>query len=64
MLGGKGVEREQGLAILGQAVGGLLVLGLVLGEKTIERRVGVGPARGLVDCVEIGLGRAMVNFGG
>ena len=42
MLGGEVVEREQGLAILGQAACRLVVLGLVLGEETIERRLSIG----------------------
>ena len=62
MLGGEVVEREQGVAILGQAARGLVVLGLVLGEETIERRRGVGSARGLVDRVEIGLGLGLHGF--
>jgi hypothetical protein len=50
------IEREQGLAVLCQAVGGFVILRLILGEEAIERRLGLGSACGLGDGVEIGLG--------
>jgi hypothetical protein len=55
VLGREVVGGEQGGAVLGQATCGLVVLRLVLGEEAIERRLGIGPARGFVDRMEVGL---------
>jgi hypothetical protein len=63
MLGREVVEGEQRLAVLDQAGDGLVVFRLVLGQKAIERGLGVGPALGLVDGVEVGLGFLVSRFG-
>ena len=54
MLGRDVIEGEQRFSIFGQAAGGLGVLRLVLGEEAIERCLGIGPARRLIDGAEAG----------
>ncbi len=45
VLGRKGVKRQQRLAILGQTVGGLIVLRPVFGQKAVERLLRLGRAK-------------------
>jgi hypothetical protein len=50
VLGGEIVEGEQGLAILRQALGGLVVFRLVGGDEGVERSLGVLAGRGCTAC--------------
>jgi hypothetical protein len=56
MLGREIVEGQQGFPILGQAGGGLVVFGLVLGEEPVEGLLGVLAAFGLPNLLQVRLG--------
>ena len=47
VLGRKVVERQQRLAILGQTIGGLIVLRPVFGQEAVERLFGFSTREGL-----------------
>ena len=63
MLSRKVVERQQRLAILGQAGARLLIFCPILGNETIERLLGAGPAFGMVDLVQITLSLLLHRLG-
>ena len=54
VLGREVVEGEQGIPVLGQALGGFGVLGAVLLGEDRDRRLGRGPGRGAVDLAQDG----------
>ena len=56
VFGGEVVEGEQRVSVLGQAIGGLVVFGLVLGKETIEGFLGIVAPLGHPDFSEIRLG--------
>ena len=58
----KVIEVQKSFPVLLETFRRLRVLGLVGGKKIIERRVGLLPARGHPDLVEIGLGLGLQGF--
>ena len=62
MLGREVVEGEQRCAVLGQARRGLVVLGPILVDETVEGGFGIGAALRLVDGVQVLLGLALHRF--
>lgn len=62
MLGREIVERQQRLAILGQAISGFIVFGLVLGKKAIEGFLGLVAAFGHPCFLEIRLRFGLNRF--
>ena len=62
MLGRVVVERQQGIAVLAQAVHGLWILGLEALEGAIQGLFGVPAGRGHPDLVQLGLDLGLHGF--